>query len=85
MPDLSALTSVTRAVYASSSRAADTVTTFGGDPKLATSDPSNTTGLVIVILLTLLILVGGALLYLRYRHTGNQAHTAQGSGTASDG
>ncbi len=45
-----------------------TVTTFPlGDPKLATSDPSNTTGLVMVILVNLVILVGGVLLYLHHR------------------
>ncbi len=47
---------------------ATTVTTFPpGDPKLATSDPSNTTGLVMVIVLNLIILAGGVLLYLRHR------------------
>jgi hypothetical protein len=49
---------------------ATTVTTFApGDPKLATSDPSNTTGLVMVILVNLLIIGGGVLLYLRHRRT----------------
>ncbi len=47
---------------------ATTVTTFApGDPKLATSDPSNTTGLVMVILVNVLIIGGGVLLYLRHR------------------
>jgi hypothetical protein len=47
---------------------ATTVTTFPpGDPKLATSDPSNTTGLVMVILLNLLIVGGGVVLFLYYR------------------
>jgi hypothetical protein len=46
---------------------ATTMTTLGGDPQLATSDPSNPTGLVVVVLITLVILAGGALLYLRHR------------------
>ncbi len=47
---------------------ATTVTTFApGDPKLATSDPNNPTGLVMVILVNLLIIGGGVLLYLRHR------------------
>ena len=49
---------------------ATTVTTFApGDPKLATADPSNTTGLIMVILVNLLIIGGGVMLYLRHRRT----------------
>ena len=49
--------------------ASSTVTTFGGDPSLAKSDPSNTTGLVVGIVTTLVIAVGALLLYLRHRKT----------------
>ena len=63
---------------------ATTVTTFApGDPKLATSDPSNTTGLVMVILVNLIIIGGGVLLYLRHRRRPDAAQppepAAQGS------
>ena len=47
MPDLSALTGA-RGPSMPLRSTAETVTTFGGDPALAKSDPSNTAGLVIV-------------------------------------
>jgi len=60
---------------------ATTVTTFApGDPKLATSDPSNTTGLVMVILVNLLIIGGGVLLYLRHRRKPGDLVADGGSG-----
>jgi hypothetical protein len=62
---------------------ATTVTTFApGDPKLAPSDPSNTTGLVMVILVNLLIIGGGVLLYLRHRRRpGAESSEPAGQGT----
>ncbi len=70
------------------SKLATTVTTFApGDPKLATSDPSNPTGLVMVILLNLIIIGGGVLLYLRHRRRPGTAQppepAGQGSSTAT--
>jgi hypothetical protein len=47
--------------------ASSTVTTLGGDPALAKSDPSNTTGLLVGIITTLVIAVGALVLYLRNR------------------
>jgi len=47
--------------------ASSTVTTLGGDPALAKSDPSNTAGLLVGIITTLVIAVGALLLYLRNR------------------
>ena len=47
--------------------ASSTVTTLGGDPALAKSDPSNTSGLVVGIITTLVIAVGALVLYLRNR------------------
>ena len=69
------------------SKLATTVTTFApGDPKLATSDPSNPTGLVMVILVNLIIITGGVLLYLRHRRPPEADQPpgpmAQGSTTA---
>jgi hypothetical protein len=68
---------------------ATTVTTFApGGAKLATSDPSNTTGLVMVILVNLLIIGGGVILYLRHRRphpavTDGQETEPAGSAVAS--
>ena len=56
-----------RSVLVLASSMSSTVTTFGGDPSLAKSDPSNTTGLVVGIITTLVIAVGALVLYLRHR------------------
>jgi hypothetical protein len=53
------------AVHRFADTASSTVTTFGGDPALAKSDPSNVTGLVVGILTTLVVLIGALVIYLR--------------------
>jgi hypothetical protein len=55
-----------------------TVTTFApGDPPLASSDPSNPTGLLVGVLVTLVIICGALILYLRHRRRPAPA-TAEG-------
>jgi hypothetical protein len=61
-----ALTPLLAAVSGTSSTV--TVTTFApGDPPLASSDPSNPTGLLVGVLVTLVIICGALILYLRHR------------------
>ena len=67
---------------------ATTVTTFApGGAKLATNDPSNTTGLVMVILVNLLIIGGGVILYLRHRRPHpavTDGHETRPAGSTAD-